>query len=114
MLLMLKLNTLKDYVDLFVITEANMTHSGLPKKLNFDMTLFKEFEHQIRYVVWGGAKVGIDPWKNEHAQRNYKFHSLVEELEDHDIVIIDDCDEIISPEALNAFKVSGAPAAKLD
>ena len=39
MLLDLRLNIMNEYVDKFVITEANYMHNGKPKKLNFDLNL---------------------------------------------------------------------------
>lgn len=50
-ILLLRLKTLWEYVDYFVITESNYTHSGQPKKLNFDLNkeLFSEFKSKIIY-----------------------------------------------------------------
>ena len=51
-LLEIRLNTLNDYVDYFVISEASMTHSGLPKEYNFEKNKdrFSEFSHKIIYI----------------------------------------------------------------
>ena len=41
MLLEFRLNYLSNYVDKFVIAEATYTHSGKPKKLNFNIQNLK-------------------------------------------------------------------------
>ena len=37
----LRLNTLNDYIDYFVIVESSFTHKGNKRKLKFEPTLFK-------------------------------------------------------------------------
>ena len=51
MLLDLRLNVLGEYVDKFVITEANYMHNGKPKKLNFDISKYPKFKDKIIYIV---------------------------------------------------------------
>jgi beta-1,4-mannosyl-glycoprotein beta-1,4-N-acetylglucosaminyltransferase len=52
-LLDLRLNTLNDYIDKFVIVESNITFSGKPKRLYFseNKDYFKKFEDKIIHVV---------------------------------------------------------------
>lgn len=52
-LLEVRLNTLCDVVDFFVITEARVTFSGVPKKLYYEESKarFSKFEHQIIHNV---------------------------------------------------------------
>lgn len=52
-LLEMRLNILNDSVDYFVIVEATVTFSGLPKKLFFEENKhrFKQFEHKIIHYV---------------------------------------------------------------
>ena len=40
----IRLNTLNNYVDKFVIVEATRDHSGRSKKLNFNIFNFKKFK----------------------------------------------------------------------
>ena len=49
-LLEIRLNLLNDYVDHFVISEYDETHSGIKKEFYFENNkhLFKEFEDKIR------------------------------------------------------------------
>ena len=49
LILDLRLNTLNDYVDKFIIIESNITHTGNKKSLQFDRRKFKSFEHKIDY-----------------------------------------------------------------
>ena len=50
MLLNFRLNYLNNYVDKFVISEANYTHSGKPKKLNFNINDYPKFKDKIIYI----------------------------------------------------------------
>ena len=43
LILDLRLNTLNDYVDKFIIIESNITHTGNKKTLQFDIRKFKKF-----------------------------------------------------------------------
>ena len=47
-LLNIRLNILNKYVDYFVIIESSETHSGLKKKLYFDVEKFPEFKNKIK------------------------------------------------------------------
>ena len=51
LLLDIRLNTLDKYVKKFVITEANYTHNGEPKKLKFDIKKFVKFKDKIIYLA---------------------------------------------------------------
>ena len=43
-MLEIRLSTLYDYVDKFIICEATLDHAGNEKKLNFDINKFKKYE----------------------------------------------------------------------
>ena len=51
MILDLRLNHLNNYVDYFVIVESIYTHSGLRRKLLFDINNFSKFKKKIIYIV---------------------------------------------------------------
>ena len=51
MLLDLRLNILNEFIDKFVIVEAQYTHDGKTKKLNFDIKNFLKFKDKIEYVI---------------------------------------------------------------
>jgi len=52
-LLEIKLETLNDLVDYFIISESNFTHSGLPKELIYEKNKerFKKFHHKIIHQI---------------------------------------------------------------
>ena len=43
----IRLNTLNEFVDYFVIVESNFTHKGDPRKLKFNHKKFKKFEGEL-------------------------------------------------------------------
>ena len=45
----LRLNILDKHVDYFVISESTKTHQGKDKKINFEISKFKKFEHKIKF-----------------------------------------------------------------
>ena len=47
LLLKVRLNTLNQYVDYFVIVEGNKTWQNNSKKLKFNINKFKDFEKKI-------------------------------------------------------------------
>ena len=51
LMLEIRFNILNKYVDKFVVSESQYSHSGEKKKLNFNIKNFKEFKKKIIYVV---------------------------------------------------------------
>ncbi|OUX53180.1 MAG: hypothetical protein CBE47_03745 [Pelagibacteraceae bacterium TMED287] len=47
----IRLNILDKFVDEFVVSEANFTHSGEQKKINFDISRYKKFKHKIKHLI---------------------------------------------------------------
>ena len=47
----IRLNTLKDKVDKFIIVEATKNHAGENKSLNFRFENFSKFKDKICYIV---------------------------------------------------------------
>jgi len=106
-----RLNTLNDFVDYFVIVESKFTHKGESRNLNFNHERFKKFKDKIIYLVYDKLPIEIenikqeDPEKEksgkyilnaayrENGQRNYIQQGLTT-AEDNDIVLISDVDEI--------------------
>lgn len=119
MLLELRLNTLYEHVDRFVIVESLYTFTGKRReKLNFNIDRFAAFREKIIYVIndsvptiyqhefLSGSSVvkagESDPWENETIARNSIMHGL-RHAQDEDIIIISDVDEIPHPAALTQF-----------
>jgi beta-1,4-mannosyl-glycoprotein beta-1,4-N-acetylglucosaminyltransferase len=108
----IRLATLNDVVDYFVIAEGTKTHSGSPKPLHFDLNKekFAPYLDKIRHIVvddWPAdtGDVYADAWAKERWQRDAVMHGLYD-AQPNDIVIIGDADEIASPEAVANYKVS--------
>ena len=51
LILDIRLNTLDDKVDKFVVVEATKNHAGKDKKLNFKIENFSKFKDKIIYIV---------------------------------------------------------------
>ena len=50
LMLDIRFNILDKFVDKFVITEALFSHSGLKKKLNFNINNYRDFKKKIIYI----------------------------------------------------------------
>ena len=51
LILEIRLNTLNEVVDKFVICEATKDHAGNEKKLNFNINKFSKFKNKINYII---------------------------------------------------------------
>jgi len=111
MLLDIRLNTLSNFVDKFIIVEANYKHNGDLKKKNFNIEKFKNFEDKIDYIFIDKPPVGLNTIKFnddediksskninnsiilEHHQRNMINEGLTSAT-NNDFILISDVDEI--------------------
>jgi len=111
MLLDLRLNILNKHVFKFIICEANYSHKGVSKKLNFDIKNFKKFKDKIIYIPLEEQPSNLkkiadsddDNVKNskiienclirEELQRNYVMNKI-SKFDDQDLIIYGDLDEI--------------------
>ena len=113
-LLYYRLTILNDYVDYFILVEANHTHAGNKKILYYEKNkfLFKRFENKIIHIIVDLPHIYPDinyskneQWVNENFQRNSINQGIKElELNKQDLIIISDLDEIINPEILLKLK----------
>lgn len=107
LLLELRLETLWDKVDYFVICESVLTISGLPKPLYFDINKFEKYKSKIRHLIV--KEYPFDPsisaWKNERWQRDYLIHGLYDAQSD-DWIMLSDVDEIPRPETIEEYSPS--------
>jgi beta-1,4-mannosyl-glycoprotein beta-1,4-N-acetylglucosaminyltransferase len=112
-LLKLRLETLWDSVDFFVICEATRTHTGKEKAINFNINNFLKFKEKIRYLLIESYPFQTtDPWVYENYQRNYLINGLWD-ANDHDWVIISDLDEIPNPSSIFSYSPVFFPRASL-
>ena len=108
----LRLNTLNNYVDKFIIAEATTTHAGAKKKLNFDINKFSKFKSKINYIVIDDMpqKTGSykKDWADDHIRDQFQRNSLsrgYKNCDDEDLIMISDLDEIPNPKKIKEFNL---------
>lgn len=104
----IRYNVLKEYVDEFIVCEANQTFSGLDKPYYFDeltdeypdVAYFKMEEPMLEKYRWlaevSPNTSGASHWKREFMQKEYIKETL-EHLSNDDLVFVGDVDEIWEP-----------------
>lgn len=116
-LLEFRLKLLYDYVDYFVISESNLTHSGLDKPYNYyeNRERYKKWEDKIIYYPIEQTKEGLifedvksyspknGSWVLENQQR-LSLSLIKDNTEDDDIVFVSDLDEIPLPEVFKYIR----------
>ena len=118
-----RLNTLNNFVDYFVIVESKFTHKGESRNLNFNHKKFSKFKDKIIYLVYDKQPDEIENIKQEdsekeksgkyilnaafreNGQRNYIQNGLTN-AEDNDIILISDVDEIPNLSEINFNKIN--------
>lgn len=103
LILELRLETLWDFVDFFVISEASYTHAGLFRETQFDINKFQKYASKIRYIRLDTRPEGENDFsKNENFIRNNIVNGLFDANPD-DLVMISDLDEIPNPEKISEY-----------
>ena len=118
-----RLNTLDQFVDYFVIVESKFTHKGDKRDLKFNPDKFEKFKDKIIYLVYNHQPSEIEKINNEdspdeiarkslwnaiyreNGQRNYIEKGLIEANE-NDIILISDVDEIPNLKNIEFKKIS--------
>ena len=113
-----RLNTLNEFVDYFVIVESIYTHKGDPRELKFNHKKFEKFKDKIIYIVDEETYPQIEEIKTEdsedeksrkaifnaayreNGQRNLITRGL-KKANDEDIIMVSDVDEIPKLSELN-------------
>lgn len=101
-----RLHILEDVVDWFVVCEAAETHSGQPKPFYFmqNRDRFERWADRIIYVeVDDLSGPGRNSWERERYHRARIADGLLDAAPD-DWIIVGDCDEIPSPEAVDELR----------
>lgn len=104
--LKLHLAEMADWVDLFVITEAEVTFTGQPKPLHFERHRheFAPYADKIRHVVVDRhPKPFHSPWGRDFRQRDLAVTALSGLAAPEDLVLLTDVDEIVDRRALEGF-----------
>lgn len=118
-----RLNTLNEFVDYFVIVESKFTHKGDRRELKFNHKKFEQFKDKIIYLIYEEEPKEIEEIKNndsedeksrkyiinaayrENGQRNYIQKGLINAKED-DFILISDVDEIPKLSELNFERIT--------
>jgi beta-1,4-mannosyl-glycoprotein beta-1,4-N-acetylglucosaminyltransferase len=118
----IRLNTLDEFVDYFVIVESKFTHKGDRRELKFNHKKFEKFKDKIIYLVYDeepnkiekilekdtkiekDTKYIFNAAYRENGQRNYIQKGLVDAKE-NDLILISDVDEIPKLSELNLKKI---------
>ena len=112
-LLELRLKSLWEVVDCFVIVEADRTLANEPKPFYFweRQDEFREFFPKIRHlpVEMNVPFKGVGDWSIEHAQRDAILYGLADAAPD-DLVFISDADEFPAPDILQQIYKDKVPA----
>ena len=113
-----RLHTLNEFVDYFVIVESRFTHKGDPRELQFDHKKFQKFRDKIIYIIDEevypqtheiktedsendrSIKLIFNAAYRENGQRNLIAKGL-KEANDEDLILISDVDEIPKLSGLN-------------
>jgi beta-1,4-mannosyl-glycoprotein beta-1,4-N-acetylglucosaminyltransferase len=104
---------LYDFVDYFVIVEANKSHNGTPKDFIFEQNkdMFKQYLDKVIYVkvtdmpewVPSTNKRPLQVFRLEYFQRNQIMRGLIDKANPGDKILVSDCDEIPNVETLKAY-----------
>jgi beta-1,4-mannosyl-glycoprotein beta-1,4-N-acetylglucosaminyltransferase len=109
----IRMNTMSEHVDYFVILESPVTFTGIEKPLtlqaNWDR--FAKFHKQMIYKVEENPPFGSRrTWDYEDYQRNAMFEQVIPWLEGEqaadigDVILVSDVDEIVRPATLQLLR----------
>ena len=118
----IRLNSLKNSVDCFVIVESKFYHNGKKRDLKFDINNYPKFKDKIIYIVQDDEPPNLEKvnkeddealkshkfifnaHKRENFQRN-QIHKGLDKANEDDLIMISDVDEIPDLKDLNVAKV---------
>ena len=119
----LRLHTLNEYVDYFIIVESSFTHKGEKRKLRFNHDKFSKFKDKIIYIIYDeepkniemiyendseeekSAKYIFNAAYRENGQRNFISEGL-KIADREDFILISDVDEIPNMKNIDLNKFS--------
>ena len=108
-ILELRLESLWNVVDRFIIVEADKTHANEPKPFNFAANIhnYKKYLPKIEYIMDKSVVPykGVGDWSIENNQRNNIMQGLTDAAPD-DLIMISDVDEIPDPAIIKTIRES--------
>jgi len=104
-MLELRLREMDPVVDIFVLVEADHTHTNNPKEFLFEKNKerFSQWLHKIRHIKVTDMPISSDAWVNENFQRNAVSRGLTD-VEPDDLILVSDVDEIFRTESIEYCK----------
>ena len=119
----IRLNSLKNFVDCFVIVESKFYHNGKKRNLKFNIDNFPKFKDKIIYIVQDEEPLNLETVKkeddegtksykfifNSHKRENFQRNLISKGLNksnEDDLIMISDVDEIPNLKDLNVAKVN--------
>ena len=119
----IRLNSLKNFVDCFVIVESKFYHNGKKRNLKFNIDNFPKFKDKIIYIVQDEEPLDSETVKkeddegtksykfifNSHKRENFQRNLILKGLDksnEDDLIMISDVDEIPNLKDLNVAKVN--------
>ncbi len=106
MMLDLRLKTMGDWVDTFVIVESSLTFTGQPKPLHFlnDRERFAAHADRILHVAVEDFPACVaSPWGRDFYQRDKAIAAISGLCAEDDLVLLTDADEIVRQGPIEAF-----------
>tara|TARA_B100001093_G_scaffold481783_1_gene512826 strand:- start:4180 stop:4980 length:801 start_codon:yes stop_codon:yes gene_type:complete len=110
LMLEIRLNTLFEHVDRFVICEATLDHAGNKKQLNFKIENFSKYKKKIDYIVVNDLPKVVQKfkknWHTAHFRDQFQRNALsrgLKNFDEDDLVMISDLDEIPNPKSIQEF-----------
>jgi beta-1,4-mannosyl-glycoprotein beta-1,4-N-acetylglucosaminyltransferase len=109
----LRLEILNKYIDKFIVSEASYTHSGVPKKLNFNIDDYPEFKNKITYIIVDELPIFTKDDLISKRTKSIKIISFqrnklldgLNKADNDDFIIYSDCDEIPNLKNLDLFNL---------
>ena len=119
----IRLNSLKNSVDCFVIVESKFYHNGKKRDLKFDINKYPKFKDKITYIVQDEEPLNLETVKKEddegtksykfifnaHKRENFQRNLISKGLDkanEDDLIMISDVDEIPNLKDLNVARVN--------
>ena len=118
----IRLNSLKNSVDCFVIVESKYYHNGKKRDLKFDITRYSKLKDKIIYIVQDEEPSNLEQIKkndeeslitqkiisNAHKRENFQRNLInkgLDKANEDDLIMISDVDEIPNLKDLNVARV---------
>ena len=112
LILEIRLNTLSQVVDKFVICEATRDHGGNKKDLKFDIKKFPNFKDKIEYVIVEDIPLNVSSekknWHENHIRDQFQRDAIkrgLKKCSPEDWIMISDIDEIPDPKKIKEFNI---------